>query len=105
MGEKVSRRTALIAGGAAAVSAVGVGSYLAFPGQRGPQPDQETVPMADSEICFMTAIELARRLRTKDVSAREVLEAHLRQIDRVNPKVNAFVTLVADQAREVARRA
>jgi amidase len=68
-------------------------------------PGREIVPMTDSDICFMTAVELARRLRAKDVSAREILDAHLRQIERVNPKVNAIVTLVADQAREAARRA
>ena len=57
-----------------------------------------------SEICFLTATEMARRIRVKDLSAREVLEAHLDQIERVNPKVNAIVTLVAEQAREQARR-
>lgn len=48
------------------------------------------------ELCFKSALELARLLRGKHVSAREVLDAHLRQIERVNPKVNAIVTLVAD---------
>jgi amidase len=57
-----------------------------------------------SEICFLTATEMARRIRVKDLSAREVLEAHLDQIERVNPKVNAIVTLVAEQAREQALR-
>ncbi len=57
-----------------------------------------------SEICFLTATELARRIRRKDLSAREVLAAHLRQIERVNPKVNAIVTLVAEQAVEQAKR-
>lgn len=61
--------------------------------------------MADSDICFMSAVEMARRLRAKEVSAREVLDAHLRQIERVNPKVNAIVTLVEEQARENARQA
>ena len=56
------------------------------------------------EMCFLTATELARRIRRKDLSAREVLDAHLRQIERVNPKVNAIVTLVADQAIEQAKR-
>lgn len=42
---------------------------------------------------------MARRMRRKELSAREVLEAHLAQIERVNPKVNAIITLVADQAR------
>jgi amidase len=61
--------------------------------------------MTGSDLCFMTAVELARRVRAKEVSARDVLDAHLDQIERVNPKVNAVVTLVADQAREAARRA
>jgi amidase len=51
-----------------------------------------------SELCFLTARELAVRLRRREVSAREVTEAHLRQIERLNPKVNAIVTLTADQA-------
>lgn len=58
-----------------------------------------------SELCFMPATELAARLRRKDVSAREVLEAHLAQIERVNPRVNAVVTLAADRARADAARA
>lgn len=53
----------------------------------------------------MSAVELARRLRRKDVSAREVLEAHLERIEQVNPKVNAIVTLVADRARHDALQA
>ncbi len=56
------------------------------------------------EICGLSATEMARRLRRKELSAREVLEAHLRQIELVNPKVNAIVTLVADQALDCARR-
>lgn len=57
------------------------------------------------ELCRLTATELSRRLRAKNVSAREVLEAHLKQIERVNPQVNAIVTLVADAARQRATQA
>ena len=53
----------------------------------------------------MTAVELARHIRTKTLSAREVMEAHLDQIERVNPKVNAIVTLLADQAMAGAKSA
>ena len=49
-------------------------------------------------MCFLTATELARRIRAKDLSAREVMEAHLAQIARVNPKVNAIVTLLPELA-------
>ncbi len=54
------------------------------------------------EICSLTATELVRRIRCKDLSAVEVLEAHLRWIEITNPPVNAIVTLVVDQARERA---
>ena len=61
--------------------------------------------MPDREICFLSATELSRLIRARKVSSGEVLEAHLDQIDRLNPKVNAIVTLVADRAREQARAA
>ncbi|HPV77981.1 MAG TPA: amidase family protein, partial [Gemmatimonadaceae bacterium] len=60
---------------------------------------------AGDELCAMTAIELAGRIRRKDVSAREVMEAHLARIGRVNPKVNAIVTLVPEQAMAWAKEA
>jgi len=44
-------------------------------------------------------------MRRKELSAREVLDAHLAQIGRVNPQVNAIVTLAADEAREQALHA
>ena len=45
---------------------------------------------------------MVRLVRARELSAREVLEAHLDQVERVNPKVNAIVTLVAEQALERA---
>src|SRR5271169_1837596 len=60
---------------------------------------------AGADICFMSATEMADLIRRKKLSARECLDAHLKQIDRVNPEVNAIVTLVAEQAIENARKA
>jgi amidase len=60
---------------------------------------------AQRELCEMTAVDLAARLARKQVSAREVMTAHLAQIERINPKVNAIVTLVADQAMAGAAKA
>ena len=57
----------------------------------------------EDEICSLTAVQMAALIRGKRLSAREVLAAHLRRIERVNPKVNAMVTLVAEQATENAR--
>jgi amidase len=61
--------------------------------------------MYDDNLCFLPAVELARRIRTKQLSAAELLEASLAQIERVNPRVNAIVTLVAEQAIAQARAA
>ena len=61
--------------------------------------------MPANDLCEMTAIELTERLRKKDVSAREVMAAHLAQIERVNPRVNAIITLVAEQAVAAAAKA
>ncbi len=55
-----------------------------------------------SELCFESATNLAQLIRSKKLSARELLAAHLKQIERINPKLNAIVTLVADQAAKSA---
>jgi amidase len=59
----------------------------------------------DSSICFMSTVEMARMIRAKKLSAREALAAHLKQIESVNPKVNAIVTLVAEMAADAAAKA
>ena len=61
--------------------------------------------VSSSEICFLTATDLAKRIRSKELSCREVMQAHLAQIERVNPKVNAIVTLVVESALKQADEA
>jgi len=51
------------------------------------------------------ATELARQLRARELSAREVVAAFLSRIAEINPKVNAIVTLAADRALDAARAA
>jgi amidase len=58
-----------------------------------------------SPLCFTSAVEMAQLIRARKLSAREAMAAHLKQIDRVNPKVNAIVTLVAEMATEAAAQA
>src|SRR5579885_2670801 len=53
----------------------------------------------------MTATELARKIRSREISCTEVMQAHLEQIERINPKVNAIVTLVPEQAMRRAEEA
>jgi amidase len=45
----------------------------------------------------MRAIDISNAISRKKLSAREVMRAHLKQIERVNPKVNAIVTLVPEE--------
>ena len=66
-----------------------------------PEPRQAR----SEQLCDLTAVELVARLKRKEISAREVMSAHLARIERVNPKVNAIVTLVADRALADAARA
>lgn len=61
--------------------------------------------MSAQEICFLAATELARRMQSKELSAQEVMVAHLDQIERINPQVNAIVTLLPERAIEGARAA
>ena len=58
-----------------------------------------------TDLCFLPAVTLARLIADRQVSAREAIDAHIAQIDRVNPALNAIVTLVPDQARAHAEHA
>lgn len=49
-------------------------------------------------IYYLDATKLATLIRTKQSSSREVVQAHLDRIRAVNPKINAIVTLMADDA-------
>ena len=59
--------------------------------------------MTDESLARKSARELAALIKSRAVSPVEVLDAHLAVIARVNPKLNAIVTLVADQARAAAQ--
>ncbi|HEX4809578.1 MAG TPA: amidase [Bryobacteraceae bacterium] len=58
---------------------------------------QETKTDSSDEICFMRAVDLLDAQRQKKISAREIMQAHLKQIKRVNPTVNSIVTLVPEE--------
>ncbi len=99
----ISRRTFGQLLGAAALTG-------SFPHQSHRQEPKETLaepPIAHAadDLCFLSATELVARMRRGDVSARDVMRAHLAQIERVNPQVNAIVTLVAERAMEYAAQA
>lgn len=95
--QALERGSAFLAGALAAAPAKPAGA-------QNPPPSAVPLPPG-SDLCFKSAVELARLIKTRATSARDVLEAHLRQIERVNPKVNAIVTLLPEAARAEADRA
>src|SRR6188474_2441750 len=74
-------------GAAAAAAALAAGS-----------PTFETQAATADELCFSNAVDLARMIRTRQVSAREVMAAHLARIERFNPRLNAIVAKLDDDA-------
>ncbi|MBB5077156.1 amidase [Nonomuraea endophytica] len=56
-----------------------------------------------TDLHYLTATEMSRLLRAREISAVELLQAHLDRIEQVNPRVNAIVTLAAEQAMVTAR--
>lgn len=60
---------------------------------------------AESELAFLSIEQAARLLRRKEISPVELTEISLARIERLNPSLNAFLTVVADRARRHARQA
>ena len=56
------------------------------------------------DLVSQSAATMARMIREKQVSSREVIEAHLKRIEEINPAVNAIVVVTADAALAEARR-
>ena len=61
--------------------------------------------MANDELCWMSAAALAAAIKRKKLSPVEVTRAVLDRIERVNPRLNAYVTITDDQAIRDARAA
>lgn len=61
--------------------------------------------MPDESLTRKSATELAALIRARRLSPRELLDAHLEVIERVNPKLNAVVTVAGDHARDAAQQA
>ncbi len=61
--------------------------------------------MNKRELCFLTLAEQSRLIRDGEASPVDMVESALSQIERVDGKVNAFITVMADSARAAAREA
>jgi len=80
------------AGGGVAISAASSGGDARESHQAG-----AAAAAKSGDLCFMSAKELAALMRTRKVSAREVMAAHLERINRLNPKINAIVAKLDDE--------
>src|SRR5829696_8177627 len=61
--------------------------------------------MAGDDLCWTPATDLAALIRRKKVSPVEVVDAVLARIEIMNPRLNAYVTVLGDQARSQAKAA
>ena len=66
--------------------------------------EERTISAAPA-LMYRTAVELARLVREREVSSVEVVAAHIRRIEAVNPTLNAVVRLETERALDAARRA
>jgi Asp-tRNA(Asn)/Glu-tRNA(Gln) amidotransferase A subunit family amidase len=58
-----------------------------------------------SDLTFLPAVEMTRQIREKKISPVDLAEAHLVKIERLNPKLNAFVHVDPERVRREARAA
>jgi aspartyl-tRNA(Asn)/glutamyl-tRNA(Gln) amidotransferase subunit A len=58
-----------------------------------------------TDLCYLTLHELAQHIRAKEVSPVDATEATLERIERLNPTLNSYITVMADQALADARAA
>lgn len=61
--------------------------------------------MPPAELCYWTIAELAGKIQAKEVSPVEVVQAQLDRIERLDPTLKAYLTVLSDPAMREARTA
>ena len=61
--------------------------------------------MTETDLCYLSALQLRELYQKREVSPVEVTEAILRRMDQLNPKLNAFITTTPELALKGARAA
>lgn len=56
-----------------------------------------------SDLTLLSAIGMAERIRRREISPVELIDAHLSKIEKLNPRLNAFAQVDAARARHDAR--
>src|SRR5258706_4181423 len=70
-----------------------------------PSGDTRKATMSDLDLSRLTIARAAKALRARELSPLELTESYLRRIERLNPRINAYITVTAERARADARRA
>jgi amidase len=66
---------------------------------------KEMTKMSSEDLCFTPAVKLGEMIRNKLISPVEVVSTFLERIDKINPKINAYCTLVPEMAVQAAKEA
>jgi Asp-tRNA(Asn)/Glu-tRNA(Gln) amidotransferase A subunit family amidase len=59
----------------------------------------------DKELCYMPATEMVEAIKKQDVACIEVVDEILQRIEKINPKINAYCTVLTDEAHKAAKEA
>jgi len=59
----------------------------------------------DEELCYMSALKMAEAIRKQEISCVEVVDTILERIEKINPKINAYCTVLTEEARQAAKEA
>ncbi|NWF92947.1 MAG: aspartyl/glutamyl-tRNA amidotransferase subunit A [Syntrophaceae bacterium] len=76
-----------------------------LPGEKRKRVRIERAPDRTEDLCYLSAAQLGRLIKKREISPVEVTEAHLSRIKALEPKLNSFITLLPDQAMAAARKA
>jgi amidase len=95
MSDKIARRDFLGTVALAGVAAAAAQNFTVNPADAA----------AGNPVILSSASELADAIKSRKLSSKAIVEAHLEQIAKVNPKLNAVVQLTADSARKEADEA
>ena len=61
--------------------------------------------MKKEEICYMSACNMAEKIRTQEISSLEITETIIERIQKINPIINAYCTTTFEIAKEMAKKA
>jgi len=61
--------------------------------------------MDNAELCYTSATDLTKMIKSREISPREITMGVLERIEAVNPKINAFCTVASEQALKAAENA